>query len=160
MINITDLFGREGMAGFAVYLLAAYGLSGPIAERHADRHLVPRCQAGEQALARTPKLKSLEDTARDATAAMLEREGGPVGQALAGIIKFKSTMEKQQAAANAAAGAATCACRIRHAMLKTDVRWSWTVYVASWRLLEDAPGQTLAAAAMMNSDGLCTGGAS
>lgn len=155
-MNITDLFGKEGMAGVIAYLAVAYLLSGPVSDRHADRHLVPACQAGQTSQA--PRFKSLEDVARDVTADALEQHGGGIGKGVAALLRYKSLLDKQQATANAAASASTCACRVRYAMRKPDVRWSWTIYVASWKLVSDAPEQTLAAAAAINPEGLCSGG--
>lgn len=161
MLTILDLFGsKEGMAGIVAYGVAASILSGPLAERHVALHLLNACKAGHVAELKKPRIKSFEDTVRDTTADSLEREGGPFGKMAADLLRLKSNLDKKQAAQNAALGAASCGCRLRQALHTSDVRWTWTVYVATWRLVGDAPGQTLATAATINPDHICVGGAS
>ena len=160
MINITDLFGRDGLTGVVAYVAVAYLASGPLAERHAAKHLVSQCQSGHIATARAPKLKSVDEQTRDVAAELLEQQGGAWGGLVAKGLRFKSQMEQRQAEANAAAGAATCDCRIRHALRKSDVRWSWTVYVATWKLADNAPSATLAAAAVIDAGAVCKGAVS
>jgi hypothetical protein len=151
--SITDLIGREGAAGFALYLGAAFVLSGPIAGRHADRHLVDLCKTGHTSQA-LPGM-SFTDQAQNEIAKSLKRDGGPIGELIGGLITLKSTLEKRREAENAAADAAICGCRIRLALQKSDVKWSWFSYTATWRLYDDAPGQTLATARAINVDNLC-----
>lgn len=160
MFSPIDLFGREGMTGVILYLAVAYVASGVLAERHADKHLVAECRSGHLAAGSVARPKSVEEHSRDVAAGLLEQQGGAWGALLAKGLRLKSQWETTQAALNAATGASTCSCRVRQALRKPEVRWSWAVYVATWKLVDDAPSATLAAAAVIDAAAACTGGSS
>lgn len=159
MINVTDLFGREGMAGIITYLVVSFLVSGPISQRHAERFLIDQCKRGHVDALKQPRVKTFEESLRDQAADAL-KQSGPVGEILGGLLSFRSNLHKRQAAINAVELTATCGCRISLALQRSDVQWAWTTTVASWRVLNTAPGLTLATAARINPEGVCTGGRS
>lgn len=132
--SVTELFGREVIAGVAVYAGLAFITAGPISERVARRDHLPACLNGELAMAR----ETMASVSPAATAAELYSEAlrqlpGPFGEiAIGAIAAQKAAQEKQRrhrASLLAMRAPGVCECRMVMALSLT--RSDWALWVGT-----------------------------
>lgn len=137
MFNLTDLFGREGMAGLTIYLLAAYIAAGPLSERYVDKHLLPACRAGAvTGRSAAPPWKTPADLLKDRL-----RRQGEIGRGLADLADLVGALTSESTSSNSTS-AGSCECRAEAILGRSDVRINWAIFVASWKLVDMATAST------------------
>lgn len=135
--SVTELFGREVIAGIAVYAGLAFLAAGPISERVAARDHLPAClkdqvrMTGETIPVATPEMMAAEIYSK-----ALRQLPGPFGDIAIGALNAQKEAQERQRRQRAVelARRAPGVCQCRMSMALSLTRSDWALWVGTLKL--------------------------